>query len=141
MEDKEKVVLGSARKYVKFHIECWQNILTPAEPQPQKIYFITFTKRDEVDVKKWKSRMVFELQRKFVKKFEAVVEHETTNIHVHAKIYSDSTIKKSREYKTYTRHFGFVDIQYVKKDNGILEYLKKEGKVTTRTDDLFSQDP
>lgn len=107
-----------------------------ANQPPRHTYLVTFTKAADVDIDKWKQRLKFEMSRKFVTSFSLVIEHEDGNIHAHAKIKSTKYIKKSREYRSYIKAYGFVDVKNVKFDNGVDEYLAKECTPVIKVEDI-----
>jgi len=100
----------------------------------KKKYFITFTKRNEIDAKKFKKRIAFELQRKFVVSFSVCFEHEDTNLHAHAIIESSRHLRKANDFKTYLNNYGFLDIQMVRNEAAVQQYLEKDGVVHDKID-------
>lgn len=87
-------------------------------------YFITFTWNNSVLKSLWLSRVKFELSRKYVKSFKAVIEHADSNIHCHALLVTDQSLAK-RHFSTFVKKCGFVDIKHVTSDNGIDQYGDK----------------
>ncbi len=94
-----------------------------------RTYMVTYTTRPGCDMEKWKKRLVFEMQRKYVAKFELCIEHEDTNAHAHVLLSTTKYIKPRHTFKTYIKTYGNVDCRKVRYDNGISGYLEKEGTV------------
>ncbi len=93
------------------------------------LYFINFTTRPGIDLKKWRKRLAFEMSRKFINGFELAVEHEDTNAHAHVRLRSSKYIKPSQIFSTYIKAFGNIDCKKVLYDNGIFAYLQKEADI------------
>lgn len=101
-----------------------------------KLYWITLSRDEKVSLDVWKKRVQFELRRAHVLNFTAVVEHPKTNIHVHIKMYSKVFLKQAM-FDTFNNNYGWVDLSPVGKDNGISQYMEKEGVVTSDPATLF----
>lgn len=65
-----------------------------------------------------------------------MVEYKDANIHVHAKVTSSKFLRK-RDFKCFSENFGYIDLEIVKKDHGICEYLNKEGSAVESPTELF----
>lgn len=102
--------------------------------QGKKKYFITFTKRDEINSEKFKKRIAFELQRKHVVSFKVCFEHEDQNLHAHALVESNKYLRKNDTFKTYMRNYGFVDLQKVRNEAAVDLYLQKENSFHDKID-------
>lgn len=94
-------------------------------------YLITFTKRPEVSSDYWFSRLVKQLERKFVISFKASLEHVNSNLHAHVVVQSTQFLKKQH----FSSFPGHVDIKKIIKDNGVYSYISKENKIF---DDIIS---
>lgn len=93
-------------------------------------YFITFTRNPDFCTKAaFKRRVEDEMVRKHVLKYMYAFEHEDSNLHAHAKMLCKDYIKKSRDFKTFQKGYGNIDIKTIHKDNGIRKYLEKETEV------------
>lgn len=90
-------------------------------------YLITFTKKPEVDMSKWKARVEMELERSHITQvINKAFEHMESNPHCHAYVEVKRKIDKLKDYPTFIKKFGFVDIRLIKKDNGVSQYFLNE---------------
>ena len=81
------------------------------------------------DLGKFKKRIAFELQRKFVVSFKVCFEHEDSNLHAHAVVESNRHLRKKDMFKTYLNNYGFIDMQLVRSEEAVNQYLEKESEV------------
>lgn len=98
-------------------------------PHSNHKYFITFTYNGNGTIEDWKKRIRFELSRKFVMSFKLCIEHEDTNIHAHVILESNKYLRKERHFATFIKQYGYVDLKKVQYDNGLEQYISKEGEI------------
>lgn len=97
------------------------NLVKPPPPKPLRKYLITYTTKPPVLLKRWAQRIIFEMSRKFVDGFSIVIEKLHSNAHAHALVQTHRNLQK-RDFETYTRKFGFIDLRFVEHDNGVDAY-------------------
>lgn len=91
-------------------------------------YFITFTKKPDIELNKWYSRLRYEIGRKIMGQLiKGCIENHETNIHCHIYVKATQKIQK-RDFSTYEKAFGYIDLKKVNINNGIEEYIDKQGK-------------
>lgn len=89
-----------------------------------KTYFVTFTKRQDIDNASWVDALKKFVQRKSIITWVGCIEHINTNIHAHFRVEYDGYLYK-RYFTSYIRKFGHIKIDLVFKDNGIEDYIMK----------------
>lgn len=93
--------------------------------QARHRYFITFTLAPDkgVTVEEFTNRLRFELARKYVLSFRGCIENRDSNIHAHVMLDTDVHLKKTKQFSTWTKKYGFVDLKKINYDNGIEQYF------------------
>ncbi len=97
-------------------------------------YLLTLTYDPKVTKVYWFSRLLSTLQRKFINSFECALEHLDSNLHAHAYVLSSKHLRK----RDFSKFPGFIKIDKITKDNGIMDYISKENKIFTSITELRS---
>jgi len=109
-----------------------QAIMYSKKPVTTK-YLVTFTRNPNTlkTVKEWKQAVEKQLSKTWFKNWDAVYEHESTNIHCHALIEPEHNITATN-FTSFIKQYGKVDIVRVTHDNGIQQYMSKENKIFSK---------
>ena len=130
-DTRQKALMEHLRIYQRHlseHLACcgWPQ---PTK-QPVKVggkFFITFTKRPDVRFEFFKLKVVDQLKREVFMRGKYAFEHVSTNAHCHAYVESPYNLCRGT-FKSMEKHCGFVDVRRVGVDNGVDEYISKEGE-------------
>lgn len=116
--------------YKAFESDLWQRycIEKGIKRGVSNRYLITFTSNNSVGLDLWKQAVEAQLSRKIFAGGKYAYEHEETNVHCHAFVNATHTLNKSN-FKMFERKYGYIDLKHVHNDNGIDDYISKEGEV------------
>lgn len=118
METKSIDMMEYIRTHPRYQLE-----------QHSNKYFITFTYNPSTEREAFIPAVIKQLQREIHLHVHYCIEHEDTNIHVHALVESQQGVSLTADrYKSHARKHGHVRVDHIKQNNGIEQYMEKENK-------------